>query len=310
MRAITQDSVGGPEVLTISNRPAPQPQAGEVLIRVRAAGINPVDAAVRGGFYPLLGEPPFVLGWDLSGKVEAVGPGANGFAVGDDVFGMPHFPAEAAAYAELATAPASELAHKPQALDHEAAGALPLAGLTAWQGLVTKGRIKPGDRVLIQAAAGGVGHLAVQIAKARGAYVIATTSPGKVDFVRSLGADEVIDYTADDFVAKAGKVDVVFEALGGDHPERSLQALKDAGTLIVLLGLTDKAAAEAEKRKIRVERISVRPDRSGLEELARLAEAGKLKVHVAKSFPFDEVAAAHSFLASRPIGKVVLTSAE
>jgi len=307
MRAITQTAVGGPEVLELADLPAPQPKSGEVLIRTRAAGVNPVDAAVRGGYYPLLGEPAFTVGWDISGTVVSVGEGVTDLAPGDDVFGMPRFPAEAATYAELVAAPASELARKPDDLDHVDAGALPLAGLTAWQGLVTAGRIGPGDRVLIQAAAGGVGHLAVQIAKARGAYVIATASPAKVDFVRALGADEVIDYTSDDFVAKAGPVDLVFEALGGDHPETSLKALKDGGTLVVLLGLSDKAAAEAERRGIRVERISVRPDRQGLEELARLVEDGKLKVHVAKSFPLAEAAAAHAFLAGKPIGKVVLT---
>lgn len=309
MRAITQNTVGGPEVLELAEQPTPQPKPGEVLIRIKAAGVNPVDAAVRGGFYPLLGEPPFVLGWDLSGTVEAVGAGANGFAVGDEVFGMPRFPAQAGTYAELAAAPVSEIVHKPEALDHVTAAALPLAGLTAWQGLVTAGKLKTNDRVLIQAAAGGVGHLAVQIAKARGAYVIATASPGKVDFVRSLGADEVIDYTSDDFVAKAGPVDLVFEALGGDHPEKSLKslkALKDGGTLVVLLGLSDKAAAEAASRGIRVERISVRPDGDGLKELAKLTETGKLKVHVARSFPLDQAGAAHAFLATRPKGKVVL----
>ncbi|KQU73771.1 NADPH:quinone reductase [Aminobacter sp. DSM 101952] len=308
MRAITQTTVGGPEVLELANVPAPQPKPGEVLIRTRAAGVNPVDAAVRGGYYPLLGEPAFTVGWDVSGTVEAVGSGVTDLAPGDEVFGMPRFPAEAAAYAELVTAPASELARKPETLDHLDAGALPLAGLTAWQGLVTFGRLKAGDRVLIQAGAGGVGHLAVQIAKARGAYVIATASPGKVDFVRSLGADEVIDYTSNDFIAKAGPVDMVFEALGGDHPEKSLKVLKNGGTLVVLLGATDKAAAEAETRGIRIERISVRPDRAGLEELAKLVEAGKLKVHVARSFPLAEAAAAHSFLADKPIGKVVLTA--
>lgn len=308
MRAITQTTVGGPEVLELADVPAPQPKPGEVLIRTRAAGVNPVDAAVRGGYYPLLGEPAFTVGWDVSGTVEAVGSGVTDLAPGDEVFGMPRFPAEAAAYAELVTAPASELARKPETLDHLDAGALPLAGLTAWQGLVTFGRLKAGDRVLIQAGAGGVGHLAVQIAKARGAYVIATASPGKVDFVRSLGADEVIDYTSNDFIAKAGPVDMVFEALGGDHPEKSLKVLKNGGTLVVLLGATDKAAAEAESRGIRIERISVRPDRAGLEELAKLVEAGKLKVHVARSFPLAEAAAAHSFLADKPIGKVVLTA--
>lgn len=307
MRAITQNTVGGPEVLEIADKPTPQPKAGEVLIRVKAAGVNPVDAAVRGGFYPLLGEPPFVLGWDLSGIVEAVGPGANGFAQGDEVFGMPRFPAQASAYAELASAPASELAHKPEALDHAGAAALPLAGLTAWQGLVTSGKLKAGDRVLIHGAAGGVGHLAVQIAKARGAYVIATASPGKVDFVRSLGADEVIDYTTDDFVAKTGEVDMVFEPLGGDHAEKSLKVLRTGGVLIALLDTSEKAKSDAKAKGVRLERISVRPDSKGLQELAKLAASGLLKVHVAKSFPLEEAGAAHAFLATRPKGKVVLT---
>lgn len=307
MRAITQNTVGGPEVLEIADQPTPQLKAGEVLIRVKAAGVNPVDAAVRGGFYPLLGEPPFVLGWDLSGIVEAVGPSANGFVSGDEVFGMPRFPAQAAAYAELASVPASELAHKPEALDHAAAAALPLAGLTAWQGLVISGKLKAGERVLIHGAAGGVGHLAVQIAKARGAYVIATASPGKVDFVRSLGADEVIDYTKDDFIAKVGQVDMVFEPLGGDHAEKSLKVLRKGGVLVALLETSEKAKSDAKASGIRIERISVRPDREGLEELAKLAVSGKLKVHVAKSFPLAEAGAAHTYLATRPKGKVVLT---
>jgi len=306
MRAITQATVGGPEVLELAERPAPQPKSGEVLIRVRAAGVNPVDAAVRGGYYPLLGEPPFVLGWDVSGTVEAVGPGANGFAPGDEVFGMPHFPAEAAAYAEFATSPASEVAHKPAALDHASAAALPLAGLTAWQGLVTSGKLKAGDRVLIHAAAGGVGHLAVQIAKARSAHVIATASPGKVEFVRSLGADEVIDYTSSDFVAVAGQVDLVFDPLGGEHAEKSLKVLRKGGVLVALLDPSEKAKSDAEALGIRLERILVRPDREGLEELGRLATAGKLKVHVAKSFALEDAGAAHAFLATKPRGKVVL----
>lgn len=307
MRAIVQNTVGGPEVLELADRPTPRPKAGEVLIRVRAAGVNPVDAAVRGGYYPLLGEPPFVLGWDVSGIVEAVGPGADGFAVGDEVFGMPRFPAEAAAYAELTAAPAAEIARKPAELNHEDAAALPLAGLTAWQGLVSVGGLEAGDRVLIHAAAGGVGHLAVQIAKALGAYVIATASTGKVDFVRSLGADEVIDYTTDDFVEKAGAVDLVLDPLAGAHAERSLRALKDGGTLIALLDPSKEAVAEARARNIRLERISVRPDRKGLDELARLAGQGRLKVHVAKSLPLEEAAAAHDFLTTKPKGKVVLT---
>ena len=151
MRTITQKTAGGPEVLVIAEVADPTPGHGEVLVRVSAAGINPVDAAVRGGYYPLLGNPPFTVGWDISGTVEAVGSGVSELAVGDAVFGMPRFPGQAAAYAEKIVAPASELARKPASLDYVQAGALPLAGLTAWQGLVTVGGLKKGQRALIHA---------------------------------------------------------------------------------------------------------------------------------------------------------------
>jgi NADPH:quinone reductase-like Zn-dependent oxidoreductase len=306
MRAIVQETVGGPEVLRIAERPSPRSAAGEVLVRVKAAGLNPVDAAVRSGAYRLLGEPPFTVGWDISGVVVAAGTGAD-IGVGTEVFGMPFFPAQAAAYAEEVVAPASELAPKPEALDHVHAAALPLAGLTAWLGLVRTGAIAAGQRVLIHAAGGGVGHLAVQIAKARGATVIATASAEKVDFVRSLGADEVIDYRKADFVEAAHDIDLALETVGGDHAVDTARTLKPGGILISLLNVSDAAAREAKARGIRVERISVRPDRDGLFELSRLVEAGKLKVHVEKTFALDQAGAAHAFLASKPKGKVVLT---
>ena len=307
MRAVTQNSVGGPDVLFVAEQPDPSPKAGEVLVRVKAAGINPVDGAVRGGFYPLLGEPPFILGWDISGTVAALGAGVTAFKVGDDVFGMPSFPKQAGAYAELAAASADEIAAKPVAIDHAHAAALPLAGLTAWQGLIRHGGLQAGQRVLIHAGAGGVGHLAVQIAKARGAYVIATVSPDKLDFVRSLGADEVIDYTRDDFTGKVGNVDLVLDPIGGDHADQSLKVLRDGGVLVSLLNVHDATRAKASARGVRVERMSVVPDREGLVELARLVDAKKLAPHVAKAFPLDQAGAAHAFLATRPIGKVVLT---
>ena len=307
MRAVIQNAVGGPDVLFVAEQPDPSPKPGEVLVRVKAAGINPVDGAVRGGFYPLLGEPPFILGWDISGTVAALGAGVTEFKVGDDVFGMPHFPKQAGAYAELATAPVDEIAAKPAAIDHARAAALPLAGLTAWQGLVRHGDLQAGQRALIHAGAGGVGHLAVQIAKARGAYVIATTSPDKTDFARALGADEVIDYTRDDFTRKAGNVDLVLDPIGGDHADQSLEVLRDGGVLVSLLNVHDATRAKASARGIRVERMSVVPDRDGLVELARLVDASKLSAHVAKTFPLEQAGAAHAFLATRPIGKVVLT---
>jgi NADPH:quinone reductase-like Zn-dependent oxidoreductase len=307
MRAVIQNSVGGPDVLVVADRPAPSPRASEVLVRIKAAGINPVDGAVRAGYYPLLGEPPFILGWDVSGIVEALGSGVTGFKIGDEVFGMPRFPKQAAAYAELAALPADDMAPKPNGIDHIHAAALPLAGLTAWQGLVRHGGLKNGQRVLIHAAAGGVGHLAVQIAKAHGAHVIATASSEKLDFVRSLGANEVIDYTASDFVDKVSGVDLVLEPIGGDHVERSLKTLKPGGVLVSLLNVSENAKTQAKARDIRVERISVVPDKDGLLDLTRLIDAGKLAVHVAKTLPLEQAGAAHAFLATRPIGKVVLT---
>jgi len=306
MRAVIQNSVGGPDVLLMADRPDPIPQAGEVLVRVKAAGINPVDGAVRGGHFPLLGEPPFVLGWDISGTVEALGPDVAGFKVGDQVFGMPRFPKQAAAYAELVVAPADEIALKPEGITHIQAGALPLAGLTAWQGLVRHGGLKQGERVLIHAAAGGVGHLAVQIAKARGAHVVATASPDKLDFVRSIGADEVVDYTSSDFTEKVRDLDLVLDPMGGDHADRSLKVLKDGGVLVSLLDVHDSTRAQAGSRNIRVERMSVVPDRAGLVELGKLIDAKKLAVHVARTFPLTEAGAAHAFLATRPTGKVAL----
>lgn len=307
MRAVIQKSIGGPDVLFVAEQPDPSPGPGEVLVRVKAAGINPVDGAVRGGFNPLLGEPPFILGWDISGTVTALGGDVTTFKVGDHVFGMPRFPKQAGAYAELAAVPAGEIAAKPAALDHAHAAALPLAGLTAWQGLVRHGHLQSGQRVLIHAGAGGVGHLAVQIAKARGAYVIATVSPDKLDFVRTLGADDVVDYTKGNFTEHVRNVDLVLDAIGGDHVDESLKVVRDGGTLVSLLVVHDASRTRAKERNIRVERMSVTPDREGLVELAKLVDAGKLSPHVAKTFPLDQAGAAHAFLATRPIGKIVLT---
>ncbi|PBB82743.1 NADPH:quinone reductase [Mesorhizobium sp. WSM3879] len=307
MRAVTQNTVGEPDVLFVAEQPAPAPKASEVLVRVKAAGINPVDGAVRAGYFPLIGEPPFILGWDISGTVEALGTGVTAFKVGDAVFGMPRFPKQAAAYAEFVATPVDEIAAKPAAVDHAQAAALPLAGLTAWQGLVRHGGLQSGQRVLIHAGAGGVGHLAVQIAKARGAWVIATASPDKLDYVRSIGADEVVDYTNGDFTERVRDIDLVLDAMGGDHADRSLKVLREGGVLVSLLNVHDATRAKAGERNIRVERMSVVPDREGLVELARLVDARKLAVHVAKAFPLNQAGAAHAFLATRPIGKVVLT---
>lgn len=307
MRAVTQNSVGGPDVLAIADLPAPTPRQGEVLVRVAAAGVNPVDVAVRAGYYPLLGEPPFTIGWDIAGTVEAVGPAVSELVLGDRVFGMPNFPAAASAYAELVVAPAGQLARTPTRLGDFEAGGLPLAGLTAWQALVVAGGLLGGQRVLIHAGAGGVGHLAVQIAKARGGHVTATVSRDKLDFVRRLGADAAIDYRETDFTDAVGDIDLVLDPIGGDHLEKSLKVLKPGGVLVSLLNIGEATRKAAMEKGVRIERVSVQPSGPQLAELARLADAGKLKVHVARAFPLGEAGAAHEFLATHPIGKVVLT---
>lgn len=308
MRAIEQTEVGGPEVLKVREVADPKPAAGEILVRVRASGLNPVDAAVRSGNYQLLGQPPFIIGWDVSGVVEAVN-GTSRFAVGDEVYGMPLFPKQAGAYAEMVAAPAEHFALKPKAWTHEEAAAVPLAGLSAWQALVVGAGLKAGERVLLDGAGGGVGHLAAQIAKAQGAYVIATASTGKLEFVRGLGADEVIDYTQERFEEVAGPVDVAFEMVSAANGLRALTLLREGGRLATIVGgrdkdFTDAAGAVAGVRFIPV---GVRPSHEGLEALAKLAEAGKLRPVVAQSFPLAEAPAAHIALAQKPAGKIVLT---
>jgi NADPH:quinone reductase-like Zn-dependent oxidoreductase len=258
-----------------------------------------------------MGEPPFILGWDVAGVVEEVGYGVTRFEPGDRVFGMPWFPRLARAYAEYVTAPSRQFARTPDALDDEAAGALPLAGLTAWQAVVDTARVGDGHRVLIHAAAGGVGHLAVQIAKARGAHVIGTARAEKHDFLRDLGVDEPIDYTAVAFEEEVADVDVVLDLVGGDdYGLRSLQSLRDGGLLIAIpAGVTDAVANAAAEQGKRATGLLVEPDAAGLESLATLAERGRLEVVVEAAFPLSQAAEAHERVQTGQVrGKVVLTA--
>jgi NADPH:quinone reductase-like Zn-dependent oxidoreductase len=307
MRSIRQTALGGPEVLELVEVARPDPSPTEVLVRVTASGVNPVDWKVRtrGG---LLGEPPFTVGWDVAGVVEALGGGVTRFAVGDRVFGMPRFPHEAAAYAEYVTSPSRQLARTPSALSDVEAGGLPLAGLTAWQALVETAEVRAGQRVLVLAAAGGVGHLAVQIAKARGAYVIGTASAPKHAFLAGLGADEVIDYAIEDVAERARDADVVLDLVGGTSGLDALPALRDGGLFVAIpssSGLDALRTAAADR--VRVTGILVEPDRAGLEALAGLVEAGELRVHVERTFPLAEAARAHELgEAGHVMGKLVL----
>ena len=310
MRAITQYTVGGPEVLELVDVPRPEPAPTEVLVRVGAAGVNPVDWKVRmrGGF---LGEPPFTVGWDIAGVVEALGAGVTRFEVGDRVFGMPRFPKEAAAYAEYVTSPSRQLARTPEKLSDVEAAALPLAALTAWQALVETADVRPGQRVLILGAAGGVGHLAVQIAQAHGAHVIGTASAPKHAFLRELGADETIDYTSEDVVARAGEVDVVLDLVGDDSAAELVPAIRDGGIFIRVPSASNlEALRERATEGVRVTGILVEPDRMGLEAIADLVERGLLRPHVAQTFPLEAAARAHEACETgRTEGKLVLTVA-
>src|SRR5262245_11021852 len=215
MRTVRQHELGGPEVLVLEEVERPEPGPTEVLVRVAAAGVNPVDWKTRTGS-GFLREPPFTLGWDVAGVVEAVGLGVTWLAPGDRVFGMPRFPREAACYAEYVVSPSRQLARIPDGLGDVEAGAVPLAGLTALQALGDTARVGEDSRVLVLGAAGGVGHFAVQIAKARGAWVAGTASGGKHVFLAELGADEAIDYTSEAVTDRVQDLDVVLDAVGGE----------------------------------------------------------------------------------------------
>jgi NADPH:quinone reductase-like Zn-dependent oxidoreductase len=285
-----------------------------VLVRVAAAGINPVDWKTRryGGNPTAIGEPPFILGWDIAGVVEEITRSMTRFAVGDRVIGMPRFPRLARAYAEYVTSPSRQLARTPDGLSDEQAGGLPLAGLTAWQALVDVAGVGEGDRVLIHAAAGGVGHLAVQIAKARGAHVIGTARAAKHDYLREIGVDEPIDYTAAPFEEAVSGVDIVLDAIGGDeYGLRSLECLREGGLLVVLPGgVTEAVAAAAREQSKRASGVQVEPDYCALESLAALVDEGKLTVTIEETFPLARAADAHQRLEEgRARGKIVLIPA-
>ncbi|MGW2645637.1 NADP-dependent oxidoreductase [Streptomyces sp. NPDC001393] len=307
MRAISQDVLGGPEVLREVELERPKPGPNQVLVRVRAAGVNPTDWKHR-ALGVFLGEPPFVLGWDVSGEVAETGIGVAAFAPGDEVFGMLPYPYGAGSHAEYVLAPVRALTRKPASLDHVQAGALPLVSLTAWQALTEHADVRPGQRVLIHAAAGGVGHVAVQIAKARGAYVIGTASAGKHDFLREIGVDEPVDYRTTDVTEAVRDVDVVLDTLGGDTSVKSLKVLRPGGVVVSILPMgSQDFHDEAERLGVRAVRMLVDADRSGMQEIAKLAESGKLKATIAGTFPLAEAAKAHEVGdTGRTTGKLVL----
>ena len=309
MRAVQQQTLGEPDVLAVVDLPRPTPRTNEVLIRVEAASVNPTDWKHRanGGF---LGEPPFVLGWDLSGVVEEVGIGVARFSPGDEVFGMLSYPFGHGAHAEYVAAPAAWFAPKPASLDHVQAAALPLVSLTAWQALVENARIQPGQRVLIHAAAGGVGHVAVQLAKARGAHVIGTASSEKHDFLREIGVDEPIDYREVDIAEAVSDVDAVLDTIGGETSLASLRTLRPGGIVVSILPVgSDDLYREAERLGVRAVRMLVDASRHDLLSITDLVEQGSLRATIADVFLLEQAAEAHRRgETGRTTGKMVLTT--
>ena len=300
MRTVRQHELGGPEVLAVEDAERPEPGPTEVLVRVAAAGVNPVDWKTRagGGF---LREPPFTVGWDVAGVVEAVGFGVTWLAPGDRVFGMPRFPREAACYAEYVVSPSRHLARIPDGLSDVEAAAVPLAGLTAWQALVDTAAVGEDSRVLVLGAAGGVGHFAVQIAKARGAWVAGTSSRAKHAFLQEVGADEAIDRTEP---IPIRDVDVVLDAVGGETGIGALPAVRDGGVLVTVSGSSVAGLRDAAAGRVRVEGILVEPDRAGMDALAGLG----LRPHVQATFPLEQASEAHRLgELGRTQGKIVLT---
>lgn len=310
MKAVRIHSYGGAEVLVYEDAPRPQPQAGEVLIHVHAAGVNPVDWKMREG---RIGssqtlDRPLILGMDVAGVVEEVGPGVTTLQRGQAVYGMAAT-SRSGAYAEYAIADAEAIAPKPNSLNYVQAASVPVAAMTAWQALFDKGSLSTGQTVLIHAAAGGVGSFAVQLAKWKGAYVIGTTSATNSDFVRDLGADEVIDYQTVPFETVTHNVDVVLDAIGGDTRTRSWEVLKPNGTLVTLV----RPAPEIPTSKPEAQGIAVvlQPKASLLSELSDLLDAGQVQTHIEQVLPLASVRQAHQLSQSgRTRGKVILQIAD
>ena len=306
MKAVRIHNYGGPEALQYEDAPKPKPAAGEVLIRVHAAGVNPADWKVREGNLKQLVQYqfPLTLGWDLSGVVEGVGRGVSRFKKGDEVFSKPDTSRDGA-YADYIVVRDSEVALKPQSLHHVHAAAVPLAGLTAWQALFDIAHLERGQRVLIHGGSGGVGHFAVQFAKWKGAYVVATASTKNQQLLRQVGVDQPIDYTTQRFEQVASDVDVVLDTIGGDTQERSWRVLKKGGVLVSIVQPPD--TEKASRFGVRSAFVWSQPNGKQLAEIAALIDSGHLKVVLDRIVPLSEARRAHELSQSgHARGKIVL----
>jgi NADPH:quinone reductase-like Zn-dependent oxidoreductase len=314
MRAIILNEPGKAANLQVTNVPEPVIKDNEVLVQVKAISVNPVDVKARGNTGTLAwlmgDERPAILGWDISGIVTAAGSTVTAFKTGDAVFGMVNFPGKGYGYAEYVAADAHHLAHKPANISHEEAAAATLAALTAWQVLVAEGKIQKGQKVLIHAAAGGVGHYAVPIAKHLGAYVIGTSSAVNKDFVLASGADEHIDYNAVRFEELVKDADFVFDTVGEEIINRSIDAVKPGGTVITIPtgNIPEAFRDKAEAKGVNLSFTMVKSSGDDMKILAGLLEAGILKSHISQTFAFEDMKAAHEAVETgRTRGKVVVT---
>ena len=304
MKAIRIHNYGGPEVLEYEEVVVPTPAAGELLIKVQAASVNPIDWKTRAGylkdFFPHT--LPFIPGWDASGIVEAVGSGVTKFKKGDEVYAKTNYDGT---YAERAIVTETEAALKPKSVDHVHAAAIPLAALTAWQALFEKAQLAAGQKILIHGAAGGVGSLAVQFAKWKGAHVIGTASAKNEAFLRELGTDEVVDYEKTRFDDVVEGVEVVFDTIGGDTQERSWRVLNKGG---ILISIVQPPAAElAAKYGVRAEMLGMQPNSAQLAEIAKLVDSGHVKLFVERVLPLSEARQAHELSEKGHVrGKIVL----
>ena len=307
MKAVRVHNYGGPEVLQYEDAPRPRVSAaGEVLIRVYAAGVNPVDCAIRAGrvqeIFPV--SFPWIPGWDLSGVVEELGADVTKFNKGDEVFAIPDTTRNGT-YAEYIVARESDLALKPKSLHHIRAAAIPVAAITAWNALFDTAQLQPGQRVLIHGGAGGVGHFAVQLAKRKGAHVIATASAKNHHLVYELGADEMIDYHAQKFEDVARNIDIVLDTIGSDTQERSWKVLKKGGILVSIVQPPSEEMAKAVSARGAM--VQSRPDGVKLAEIAKIIDSGNFAPVIDRILPLSEARRAQELSQSgHTRGKIVL----
>lgn len=305
IRKVRIHRFGGPDALQVDRVEQSLPDAGQVLVAVKAASVNPVDFKIRNGQYPAVKEDrlPYTLGRDVSGIVEKCGAQATRFKIGDEVLGMVGI--GGGGYAEKAVLDQTALTRKPPLIDHVHAGAIPLAAQTAWQGLFRHGQLESGQSVLIHGGSGGVGHFAIQFAKAKGARVLTTVATDNVQFARGLGADGVIDYKTQRFEEQAGDLDMVFDLIDGETRERSWKLLKRGGILVSTL--TEPSQDTAARYGVRALRYTVEANGDELTEIADLVTSGKVKPHVQKTFRLEEAAQAIAAVEhGGTIGKIVL----